>query len=150
MTDMLQAFNATLEANDYSIVETVDLSSRPERREALPEGYRSGAAGRWLSKSFPNGIWSHQAVALNRFDAGANVVIATGTASGKTLVFQSAALSVLDQYPDAAILVFYPLKALVSDQLISWRRALRAADYGEDAVARLASSFSKTISQEAF
>jgi ATP-dependent helicase YprA (DUF1998 family) len=46
------------------------------------------------------------------------MVVATGAASGKSLVFQAAALKALDRNPNAAVLVFYPLKALVDDQLV--------------------------------
>src|SRR5262245_58006639 len=137
MTDMLHAFDAAVMANDYTVVETVHLPARLERRETVPGGYRSGAVGRWLTRAFPGGIWSHQAEALRRFDADKNVVIATGTASGKTLVFQSAALRLLDEDPDATVLVFYPLKALVADQLVSWHRVIAAAGWKEDTVARL-------------
>ena len=137
MSEMLQAFDAVLNAKDYSIADTIDLAARPERLAPVPDGYRSGAVGRLLNSGYPQGIWTHQAEALDQFEAGSNVVVATGTTSGKTLVFQSAALRVLDQHRDAAILVFYPLKALVADQLVSWRRALSASGYGESAVARL-------------
>jgi len=36
------------------------------------------------------GLWSHQAAALTHVRAGRNVAIATGTASGKSLVYQIA------------------------------------------------------------
>jgi DEAD/DEAH box helicase domain-containing protein len=137
MTEMLRVFGDTLETHDYSVIESVDLPSRPERLEPIPDEYRSGSVNRWLGQSFPGGLWSHQADALRRIAANANVVIATGTASGKTLVFQSAALHLLDHSPDAAVLVFYPLKALVADQLVSWRRVLASAGYSEDTVASL-------------
>ena len=137
MPDMLRAFEVALDDGDYSIVEALELPSRPERLLPVPQGYRSGAAGRWLAKAFPSGIWSHQANALERFDAGKNIVISTSTASGKTLVFQSAALRVLEEHPDAALLVFYPLKALLADQLASWRRVLFDAGYNENTVSAL-------------
>src|SRR5689334_20845476 len=132
MADMLRAFESALEEGEYSIVESIDLPGRPEQRTNVPGNYCSGAVGQWLTKAFPNGIWSHQAKALDLFDAGMNVVISTGTASGKTLVFQSTALRILDEQSDATVLVFYPLKALVSDQLVSWRRVLAAAGYSEN------------------
>jgi DEAD/DEAH box helicase domain-containing protein len=135
--DMLQAFESTI-TRDFTIVERVDLPARSERREPVPAAYLSGAAGRWLnSTQFANGIWAHQAEALRRFENGANVVVATGTASGKSLVFQTAALRTLDLRPDAAVLVLYPLKALVADQLVSWRELTAAAGWPEGAVARL-------------
>jgi DEAD/DEAH box helicase domain-containing protein len=93
----------------------------------------ASGAGCWLS----NGIWAHQAEALRRFDGGSNIVIATGTASGKSLVFQAAALRMLDQRPRSVVLAFYPLKALVADQLESWRQVIAGAGLSSDAVGRL-------------
>jgi DEAD/DEAH box helicase domain-containing protein len=136
-TDMLRAFESAV-ARDFTIVEKIDLPARPELREAVPAAFMSGAVGRWLSRTqFADGIWSHQAEALRRFENGSNVVIATGTASGKSLVFQAATLRMLDLRPDAAVLVFYPLKALVADQLVSWDDVATAAGWPKGAVARL-------------
>jgi DEAD/DEAH box helicase domain-containing protein len=62
-------------------------------------------------------------------------VIATGTASGKSLVFQTAALAILEKDPEARVAVFYPLKALAADQLVGWKKALVSAGYSETLVA---------------
>ncbi len=43
----------------------------------------------------------------------------------------------LDQRPESVVLVFYPLKALVADQLVSWRQVLAAAGFSDNAVGRL-------------
>jgi DEAD/DEAH box helicase domain-containing protein len=136
--DMLQALQAAISAGDLTVVERFDLPARSEHREAVPQAYRSGTVGRWLlGPDFVNGIWSHQAEALRRFEGGSNIVVATGTASGKSLVFQAAALRMLDQRPGSVVLVFYPLKALVADQLVSWRQVMAAAGMPDDAVGRL-------------
>lgn len=134
---MLQALYSSLRSGDYTTVEQISLPTRSERLEKIPQPFSEGNVGRWLQQAFPTGIWLHQAEALRRFEEGGNVVVATGTASGKSLVFQAAALRILDRDPGAAILVFYPLKALVSDQLVSWRRALESAGHPTNAVARL-------------
>jgi DEAD/DEAH box helicase domain-containing protein len=137
MLDMFDSFNSVIEDGGYSTVESIDLSARPERRAPLPESFRSGAVGRWLRNAIDNSVWAHQAEALQLFEVGYNVVVSTGTASGKSLVFQVATLRLLEEIPDAVVLVFYPLKALVADQLISWRLALSAAGYSDSTVARL-------------
>lgn len=137
-TDMLQAFQNALATGDFTVVEELEMPARPERREEVPPAYRVGGVGRWLlGSSFDNGIWTHQAEALRRFERGSNIVVATGTASGKSLVFQAAALRMLDQRPDCAVLVLYPLKALVADQLVSWRQVMTSAGLSQDAVGRL-------------
>ena len=64
-------------------------------------------------------LWLHQARAMKIAAERRNLVISTGTASGKSLIFQSAAFRILDKDDDAAVVVFYPLKAHSNDQLIS-------------------------------
>ena len=56
-------------------------------------------------------LWLWSSAAEDR-----SFVMATGTASGKSLIFQAAALRILDSDPEARVLVFYPLKALATDQ----------------------------------
>jgi DEAD/DEAH box helicase domain-containing protein len=69
-------------------------------------------------------LWSHQADAVEALRAGRNVVIATGTASGKSLCYQ---LPIVDAAVtgsrDTTLLVF-PTKALAQDQLRSLREWL--------------------------
>jgi len=86
---------------------------------------------------FSRGLWKHQVKALRAFEAGENIVVSTPTASGKSLIFQVAALRTLEKRPDGAVLVLYPLKALVGDQLVSWRKILATAGYADDIIARL-------------
>ncbi|MHC1741045.1 MAG: DEAD/DEAH box helicase [Anaerolineaceae bacterium] len=64
-------------------------------------------------------LYSHQAKAINFIDQGANVVISTGTASGKSLCYQIPILnSQLKTFTSNALLLF-PTKALANDQLNS-------------------------------
>ena len=76
-------------------------------------------------------LWRHQALALEAFSSGDNVVLSTGTASGKSLVFQAATIKTLEADDEAKVLVFYPLKPLAADQDVSWRRALNRAGLPE-------------------
>ncbi len=95
----------------------------------VPDTCRRGSVSSWLLAydALKGALWRHQALALEAFAAGSNVVLSTGTASGKSLVFQAAAFKTLQDDGDARILVFYPLKALAADQDVSWRRALEMA-----------------------
>ncbi|WP_307813008.1 DEAD/DEAH box helicase [Micromonospora coerulea] len=61
--------------------------------------------------------WRHQAGAAELAYAGTNVVVATGTASGKSLAYQLPALSTLLADPRATVLYLAPTKALAADQL---------------------------------
>jgi DEAD/DEAH box helicase domain-containing protein len=137
MSDMLNAFLKSIGTDGFSVVEKIDLPPRFEKFEPVPSVFLAGRLGRWLSGAqFSRGLWAHQAEALRAFEAGANVVVSTGTASGKSLVFQAAALQTLEQ-PQSAVLVLYPLKALVADQLVSWRRIITHAGYSEDIIGRI-------------
>ena len=62
-------------------------------------------------------LYRHQAAAIDFIRNGRHVIVATPTASGKTLVYD---LPVLEHYltdPDATALYVFPLKALAQDQL---------------------------------
>ncbi|WP_433828075.1 DEAD/DEAH box helicase [Actinoplanes sp. CA-015351] len=61
--------------------------------------------------------WEHQASAATLAWEGKHVVLATGTASGKSLAYQLPALSALATDPKATVLYLSPTKALAADQL---------------------------------
>jgi DEAD/DEAH box helicase domain-containing protein len=82
------------------------------------------------------GLYPHQRAALDLLDRGDNVVVATGTASGKTLVYNLAfARRVLADEKQTALYLF-PTKALARDQLRQIRSLrmpqVRAAVYDGD------------------
>ncbi|MCV2491753.1 DEAD/DEAH box helicase [Geodermatophilus sp. YIM 151500] len=64
-------------------------------------------------------LWRHQVEAAEHARAGRSVVVATGTASGKTLAYQLPALTRLAEDPRACVLYLAPTKALARDQLAS-------------------------------
>ena len=137
MAEILKEFERLIDANTVSSVDRLDLPAQPERSAAIPDAYRTGPPGRWLTndEKLRGRVWLHQAKAMTIAAEGRNLVISTGTASGKSLVFQSAAFRVLDADDQAAVIVFYPLKALSNDQLLSWRRAAELAGFrAEDIV----------------
>jgi DEAD/DEAH box helicase domain-containing protein len=83
----------------------------------LPEEVRQRIEARGIER-----LYAHQAEAINRLRGGESVVVATGTASGKSLCYQVPIVeSVVVDRRDTALLVF-PTKALAHDQL----RALRS------------------------
>jgi len=67
-------------------------------------------------------LYSHQAKALNAILAGKNVIIATPSASGKTLCYQLATLDALLHDKDSRALYIFPTKALAQDQLRSLKQ----------------------------
>ncbi len=76
-----------------------------------------------LVKSLPfldGGLWSHQASAIDHVLRGESVVVATGTASGKSLCYQvPLATAALESGGKATSLLLFPTKALAQDQLRS-------------------------------
>lgn len=110
------------------IVERIVIAPRPERCLPIPLPYCDGATGEWV-REMTGGrpkLWRHQTIALKKVAAGQNVVVATGTASGKSLVFTAPLVHELLTGSGKAI-VFYPQKALGGDQLRRFRTALEKA-----------------------
>lgn len=62
-------------------------------------------------------LYAHQALATDYVRSGRSVVVATPTASGKSLVYHLPVLEAFWQDPDARALYLFPLKALAQDQL---------------------------------
>jgi DEAD/DEAH box helicase domain-containing protein len=67
-------------------------------------------------------LYSHQVEAVEAVRAGRDVVVVTGTASGKTLCYNLPVLETLLAEPDARAFYLFPTKALAQDQLRGLRR----------------------------
>ncbi len=98
------------------IVATREIPAREGRVVPIPTEcpavLRRALEERGLSE-----LWSHQAEMFERADRGENVVIATSTASGKSLGFLLPVLKAVHEDPAARVLLLYPTKALAHDQL---------------------------------
>jgi DEAD/DEAH box helicase domain-containing protein len=83
-----------------------------------------------------DGLYEHQRRGLDAIRAGRDVVVATGTASGKTLVYNVAFASQAIVDPKATALYLFPTKALARDQLRAVRELklpqLKAAVFDGD------------------
>jgi DEAD/DEAH box helicase domain-containing protein len=75
-------------------------------------------------------LYTHQAEGIEHALADRNVVIATPTASGKTLVYNIPVLTTLLQNPDAHALYLFPLKALEQDQFDEISRLMTQMNTG--------------------
>ena len=97
----------------------------------VPADLRTSLAGRGIDQP-----WSHQAEAAEFAHAGDPVIVATGTASGKTLALWLPVLSDLLADDSATALYLSPTKALAHDQLRALESlelsGLRAAAYDGD------------------
>ena len=106
--------------------------------EAIPhkEGSYSGARAKFkpaleraLSVLNLGTLFSHQARALSALSEGANVMVATPAASGKSLIYNAAVVNHILEDRATAALYLFPTKALAQDQ---WRalNELLQADRG--------------------
>ena len=73
-------------------------------------------------------LYTHQAAAIDAAQAGENVVVATSTASGKSLCYTVPVLQSLLTQPQAQALYLFPTKALAHDQLAETAALLSAAN----------------------
>ncbi|MGQ9476203.1 MAG: DEAD/DEAH box helicase [Actinomycetota bacterium] len=93
----------------------------PARRQELvelPRGLHPALADT-LRRMGITGLYRHQARALEMVSRGHNVVIATGTASGKSLCYHLPVYQDLLENPSRRALYVFPTKALAQDQLRS-------------------------------
>jgi DEAD/DEAH box helicase domain-containing protein len=121
-------FDLFMETTNAAVIERHDVPARAERLWPAPAEYAAGPLAAWL-KEMTGGaeqLRLHQSLALEELANGRNVVIATGTASGKSLVFQAAIVRMLLQGQGRALLLF-PQKALGSDQERRMREAIARA-----------------------
>ena len=91
------------------------IPARPAVMLALPPELPADARERLQGLGIDS-LWSHQVQALDHLSAGTDVVLATGTGSGKSLVYQLAALMAVAEDPRATVLYVAPTKALGHDQ----------------------------------
>ena len=82
-------------------------------------------------------LYSHQAEAVVRAHNGENLVIATGTASGKTLCYNLPAVQQALSNHNARILYLFPTKALTQDQLTSLDKLLKVIPSKKPMVANI-------------
>ena len=102
------------EARHGELVHLERVPARPGRHAplqgALPDRLRSAIAT-------ADSLWSHQATAIDLVRSGRSVVVATGTASGKSLAYQlPIAADALAYRGRATSLLLFPTKALAQDQ----------------------------------
>jgi DEAD/DEAH box helicase domain-containing protein len=107
--------------DDGRVVHVERTTGRSARTATLAASLPEHVATR-----IPAPLWSHQAAAIDLARSGRSIVIATGTASGKSLCYQiPIAEAVGDRIRPGTALVIGPTKALAHDQL----RALQAFDF---------------------
>jgi len=107
--------------------------ARPARTRPLPNelspALSQALAGRGITE-----LYSHQAQALELATSGRDLVVATPTASGKSLCYNLPVLERLAREPDARALYLFPTKALARDQEEALRALLAEAGLAHGAI----------------
>lgn len=108
----------TLPRDRSPLTHAADLPARQARFDPWPEWAHPGLVDVLRERGLER-PWAHQAATAEHAYAGRDVVVATGTASGKSLGYQLPALSALAADRNACVLYLAPTKALGQDQLAS-------------------------------
>lgn len=98
-------------------IEHIELLPPREGAYATPARPLPGELQRLLASRGIDRLYSHQVEALEAARAGRDVVVVTGTASGKTLCYNLPVLESVVERDDARALCLFPTKALAQDQL---------------------------------
>jgi DEAD/DEAH box helicase domain-containing protein len=122
-TDPGELVEQLITSPDYrgQLVHLEELPARPARLVGLPEDLHPLVASRLRARGLTS-LWAHQAEAIALARDGTHVVVATGTASGKSLCYQVPVFEALLGHARRTALYLAPTKALAQDQL----RAVRS------------------------
>jgi DEAD/DEAH box helicase domain-containing protein len=96
------------------------LPARPARTHPFPDDLPA-VLRQVLSNRQIDSLYSHQLETWTHTRSGKNVILTTGTASGKTLAYNLPVLTCMLQDPEARALYLFPTKALAQDQLSTLR-----------------------------
>jgi DEAD/DEAH box helicase domain-containing protein len=110
------AWNDLLEGEEVAYVG--GEPARPPRFAPLPDELHPKVRDALGSAGIEQ-LFTHQADAWDAAARGEHLVVATGTASGKTLAFNLPVLDALARQPKTRALYLYPTKALAQDQIRS-------------------------------
>jgi DEAD/DEAH box helicase domain-containing protein len=89
---------------------------RPAQTHPFPADLPASLRTALSTRNIPL-LYSHQFSAWTAARAGRNIILATGTASGKTLAYNLPVLARIIEEPEARALYLFPTKALAQDQL---------------------------------
>jgi DEAD/DEAH box helicase domain-containing protein len=116
------------------------LPARPAQTEPIPAEIPAPLAAA-LARLGISSMYSHQAAAWRAAAAGRNMVLATGTASGKTLAYNLPVLATLLSSSSAHALYLFPTKALAQDQLTVLGSLMAAVEKGGSPAPALAAIY---------
>ena len=115
------------ESPDYAgqIAHVHRMPARTPDWGEIPQGL-APEIGPFLEALGVSRLYRHQVEAIEALLKGRDVLLTTGTASGKSLCYQVPVLQALLTDSQATALFIFPLKALARDQAETWNRGVRA------------------------
>jgi len=110
----------------------VHVHELPARQAQYAPGAKELSADtrNMLASTGINRLYSHQAEAIRAVRDGRDVLVVTGTASGKSLCYVVPIIESLQAEPEGRSLLLFPTKALCQDQFRAFRSGLDAAGQG--------------------
>lgn len=97
-------------------VHQIELPAKEGEYASIPAGVQPRLI-EWLNSTGVEQLYSHQADSFEKFAQGEDLMVLTGTGSGKSLCYTLPALSSCLSEPAARYLFLFPTKALAQDQL---------------------------------
>ena len=91
------------------------LPPRPAQTHPFPDGLPASLSQALIASGI-HSLYSHQLEAWTRTRARENIILSTGTASGKTLAYHLPVFAELIANPNSRALYLFPTKALTQDQ----------------------------------
>jgi len=130
----------TSRVNEYihSLIQSKPLGSQVVFHRVLPDkpALWSKEKSNWspqirqaLQAAGISKLYRHQVQAIDLIQGGQHVIVATPTASGKTLIYNLPTLDEFQQENNSKSLYIFPLKALAQDQLRAFEQL--TADFGD-------------------
>ena len=110
--------------NGYQILGHERLASRPAKFLPIPSRLHESVRN-LIAQSYPDGLYGHQAKAIDAGIKGDDICLATSTASGKSLVYMVLAADMILRDNHSKGIAFYPARALIQDQLGKWEAVLK-------------------------
>jgi len=123
MEALVEFVSGALRETGFDVVETHEIAGRTQRLRHLPRELDIGVRHQIL-QAYPDGVYDHQAEAIEAVLKGEDVCLATSTASGKSLVFMAVSAHFIRTASPARVLALYPARALIQDQIGKWKDLL--------------------------
>jgi len=108
--------------SSWNVIPAIEAQTRPFP-QPLRQELQTG-----LTKLSVSTLYSHQIDCFEAIERGQNVVISTGTASGKTLAYNLPILNRILNQANPTALYLFPTKALTQDQLTSINKLISCAN----------------------